>query len=277
MNQIDVVVDVRQSLDTAELIVSKQRLTFNGEASLVGPPVETRVGFVTRKAQVTVFGFAEMGTGLILAARVKNIGTVTFPIDRVAFEHQFEQPQDFPLKSGIVTYEIGGGVDLIPRNETRKGPFQSGEEREYYFPPMMFDGVVLLAASLAPSRFWIAAYCGTEQVGKLGGEYVLPYLNRSGIEINRQALPLFDTMPEAGRLAVIKAVAALRGLERDQWSTKGAQPLEGIPHAFVLRASEDSSVIVTQTEHKGVEIVDIVRRAILDQFRKTNKREDVKP
>ena len=100
---------------------------------------------------------------------------------------------------------------------------------------------------------------------------------RSGITIHRQALPIFDTMPESVRLSVMEAVAPLRRLETDQWPSNGAQPFDAIPHAFILRAGEDSSVIVTQTEDKGVEIVDIVRHAILEQFRKTNKREDAKP
>ena len=35
MKEIDLVVDVRQSPDTAELIVLKQKVAFSGEASLV--------------------------------------------------------------------------------------------------------------------------------------------------------------------------------------------------------------------------------------------------
>jgi hypothetical protein len=59
MNQIDVVVDVRPSPDTAERIVSKQKLAISGEVHLVGSPVESRISLITREGQVSAGESAE--------------------------------------------------------------------------------------------------------------------------------------------------------------------------------------------------------------------------
>jgi hypothetical protein len=145
MSEIDLVVDVRQSPDTGELIVSKQKLAFNGEAHLVGSPVESRVGLVA-------------------------------------------------------------------------------------------------------------------------GEQGQPVFDRTRIVFHRRALPLFDTLSEADRLAVVRAVAPLLGVEADQWLSAGAQPLEDGRSTFLVRAGEDMGVVVTPTEDRGVEVVDIVRESALEQF-----------
>jgi hypothetical protein len=265
MNEIDVVVDVRQSPDTSELIVLKQKVAF-GDASLIGAPVETRVGLMLHKAQLEVFQFAEWGPGCCLAVTVKNVGTVPFEVERVAFEHRYDQPQDFPLRSGIVAQELGGGMDLLPKDREKKGPLQPGEARDYFLPAGMFDGVALLGTSLRPDQYWIAAYSGRDEVGRVGGEHVWPFLHRSGIVVHRRAAPRFGTLPDADRLAVIRAVAPLRGAQPDQWPAAGAKPLEWAPSNFVVRAGEDLSVVVTQAPGKGVEIVDIVRPSALEQF-----------
>jgi hypothetical protein len=86
------------------------------------------------------------------------------------------------------------------------------------------------------------------------------------VAFHRRARPVFDSLPEGERNAVVRAVAPLWGQERDQWASAGAQPLQGVPLAFVVRAGDELRVIVTQTEEKGVEVVDIVRPSALDQF-----------
>jgi hypothetical protein len=264
MNQIDVVVDVRQSPDTAELIVSKQKVAFSGEAHLVGSPVESRIGLITRKAQVSVFEFAEAGYGFVVGATVKNIGTVPFEITRVGFEHKYEQPQEVRHDT-IVVQDLGGSVNFLPRNPARKGPLQPGEEREFYLPQDLYDGVALLCFSLRAEQFWIAAFSGTEEVGRAGGESIRPFFDRVPVVFHRRAVPLFGTLPEEDRLAVIRAVAPPRGVETDRWPSLGAEPLEGVPLTFVVRAGEELGVLVTRTEDNKVEVVDIFRESALDQ------------
>jgi len=263
MNPIDVV-DVGQSLDAAEPITSKQ----NGEASRVGPLPELRVVPMIRKAQVSVFRCTETGTGVLLGARVKNLGTVPLEIDRMAFEYRFEDPDASHSAWGRVIREIGAGVELLPRHETGKGPLLPGEEREYYLSQPMSDHSVLIAEGLTPPRFWIAAYSGIGEVGRAGGELIQRILDPSRITVNRRAAPFFDNMPESVRLTVLEAIAPLRGVDPGKWPSAGAKPLEGVPMTFVVRAAEDPIVLVAPAEDEGVEIVDLVRKGSLEQFRK---------
>ena len=225
-------------------------------------PVESRVGLVARKARVAVFGFPERGTGLILAAKVKNVGIVPFEIHRMAFEYKSKQPGEVRL--GAATAQDVGRIDVFPKDKGRTGSLQPGEERDYVLVPLMFDEVALIATTLPSTQYWIAAYSGSEEVGRIGGEYLQPFLDRTGIKFHRRALPLFGTLPESDRLAIMKAVAPLRGRESDQWPAGDAEPLDGVPNTFVVRAGEDLGVIVTRASDKSVEIVDIVRPSALE-------------
>jgi hypothetical protein len=170
------------------------------------------------------------------------------------------------LRSGAVAQELGGGAYLLPKDSERKGPLQPGEARDYYLPHSMCDAIALLGTSLRADQYWIAAYSGGDEVGRVGGEHVRLFLDRAQVVVHRRAAPLFGTLPDADRLAVIRAVAPLRGVERDRWPTAGAMPLDGAPLAYVVRVGEDLGVIITQTEDKGVEVVDIVRKSALEQF-----------
>jgi hypothetical protein len=267
MNEIEVVVDVRQSPDTAELIVVKQKLVSAAELQPSGPPVEMRLGLMTRKAEVSAFGFFDRHVGRALAARVKNVGMVPFEVDRVALVCEFEEPPDGNTRSGIPYKEIGQALDFILRDPNKQGPLQPGESREYYLPPELFDGVTLLCRGLAPSRYWLAAFSGPDEVGRLGGAWVAPFVSdSSGVLIHRRAQPLFDTLPERERRALISAVAGLRGVDREHWPSEQARPLEGVDGVYVVRVTPDLSVLVSQVPEKRVQITDIVRDAALDQF-----------
>ncbi len=91
------------------------------------------------------------------------------------------------------------------------------------------------------------------------------------VVFRRRARPVFDTLPESERNAILRAVAPLWGRERDQWASSGARPLQGVPRAFVVRAGDELDVIVTQTEDKGVEVMDIIRPSALTQFETTDE------
>src|SRR5205823_241239 len=93
-------------------------------------------------------------------------------------------------------------------------------------------------------------------------------LDAVGMVIHPRALPVFDTMPELDREAVIEAVAPLRGLERDHWPSAGAREVPGIPLTYLVPVGQDLGVLVSQMEDKRVEVLDIVRLASLAQFAK---------
>jgi hypothetical protein len=269
MNEIEVVVDVRQSPDSPELIVLKQKLVTTGDLHPSGPPVETRLGLTNRKAELSVFEFADQRGGYVLAAHVKNVGTTPFNIDKVVFECQFEEPPDVRTASGVQAKEIGRGFELVPRDRALEGAQLPGDSRDYFLPQEVYDGVALLGTSLPPGQYWIAAYSGREELGRVSGEYIRPFFQRStGIVLHRRAQPVFDTLPERDRLAVVRAVVRLRGVDQEYWPSDTVHEFKDVPHVYVVRVTPELHVLVTQTEHKGVEISDIVRRATLDQFDK---------
>jgi hypothetical protein len=93
----------------------------------------------------------------------------------------------------------------------------------------------------------------------------LPLLRDFGLIVHRRARPIFDTLPESERLAILKAVAPLRGLDRERWSTSGAEPVDGLPDVYAVRATPELRALIAGTESKGIEVVDIVRDAAFDE------------
>jgi hypothetical protein len=201
--------------------------------------------------------------------RVQNASAIPFEIDRVSFDCKFEPPADFCTPSGVGAKEIGKGYRFVPRDEATKGPLRPGEYREYFLPQKTYDDVVLLGTSLSPEQYWIAAYSDGEEVGKVTGKLIRPYLAEPGIAIHRRAQPVFDTMPESDRLALVMAVAPLRVIDPERWPPRLVQRLKNIPTVFSVRVGPDLRVLVTRTEHNGVEVVDIVRKSALEQFNPT--------
>ena len=266
MNPIDVV-DVPRSADAVEAAGPRQ----NGERK----PVGSRVVSLTRRVRVSAFEVAESGTGKLLGVGVKNLGAVPLEVDRVAFEYRFEDPDEYASSWGRVLSEIGGTVELLARQETKRGPLQPGEEREYSLPRPMSEWAVLVAEGLTPPRFWVAAYVGGVEAGRAGGECVRRVLGPSGITVHRRASH-FYTAPESVRLSVLEAIAPLRGVEPEMWPSAGAKPLEGTPRTFVVRAALDPIVLVTPNDDEGVEIVDLIRKGSLEEFRRQANAEAAK-
>jgi len=268
MNEIEVVVDVRHSPDTGELVVSKQKMAFSGEASLVGAPVESRVRLVTRKVRLSVFAFAEEESASVITAWVENVSPVAVEITRVAFGPEQDQSQPGrPETPGART--SGEGFARFSGNGAG-GWLERADVREYYLPQISPKW-----AARPPSRFWVAAYSGAEEVGRIVVESRGLFLDSSGITFHRFGMPRFNTLTEAERLMVVSAVAPLRGIDREQWPAAGAEPLEGDPLTFVVWTPGDLGAFVSQTEEKGIQVVDVVRESTLEQF--ATAAEDSKP
>lgn len=121
----------------------------------------------------------------------------------------------------------------------------------------------------SPARYWIAAWSGPEELGKLPGE-VLYYgvkvpLESMRIIVHLTARPFFDTMPEIYRLAVLMAVAELGSSSSDKWPVlPNVKKLHGHPDIFVLNVTSEIMVLLKQDEAGKVEIADIVRKSMLD-------------
>lgn len=267
MKELDVVVDVRPSADTDELIVTKQTVSFSGDADLVGGPKETRVRFAHRKAQLSPTGYLDITQAFTIGVKVKNVGVAPFTVDRVAIEYQPERSQTTPLNGESVSASEGGSVVLHPAPYTKPGDLLlAGEALDYILPTSAFEDLAIKLIGLSPSRYWIAAYSRGEEVGRLGGEQFRLLLSNVTLRFHRRAQPLFDTLPEPSRLAVIRTVTPLRNVDPKDWPAHGAKPLEEGGETFVVDPGENLLVLLTPFQPKGVEIADIVQKTALRQF-----------
>ena len=87
--------------------------------------------------------------------------------------------------------------------------------------------------------------------------------------IDRRAQPIFDTLPASKQLDVLAAVAPLEGKDRETWPALfpgKVKKFESIPHVYVVSVPPELALLVTQTEDKGVDVVDIVRTDALEQL-----------
>jgi hypothetical protein len=220
MSEIDIITDVRQSPDSAELIVVKQKIAISGESHPVGPPVET--------------------------------GVVPFAIDKVAFVDEFEHPHDVHGGEKGTYKASGGSMDLVCHSQHQSRQLQPREEREYFLPSMaMFDRVAQIVESLSPKRYRITAFSGGEELCRVDGEDIRPFIGLSLLHFHPRVRPLFDTLGEADRLAVLMAVDPLRRVESEKWPSLGATPIEGEPDTFVVRAGEELGVVVIPTKDQS--------------------------
>lgn len=275
MSEIEFITDVRQSPDSGELIVVKQRMAIAGEVNPVGPPIEVRLGRQKWTAQLEPFLSTDLATGTTFGVNVRNTGVVPFTLERVLFSHRFDVSGPVMRPTGIPPILLDDGIALIPWPEDRVGPDQSteqcryfkvqpGEDRTFYFPAERVDEVSLVMASLAPRQYWIAAYGGGEELGRLSGEHFRGYTAPARLTLHRRALPAFDALSDRERMAVLTTVAPLRGRQHAQWASDTVRPLEGDPNTFALRTSDGLIVLVTPTKDGGVEILDLFREEALE-------------
>lgn len=263
MSEIEVVVDIRRSPDGHELIIVKQKIAFNDAAEPIGPPVETMLGMIVRKAQISVYELAESGYGFVVAATVKNVGNVPLPITDVAFEHRYRAPH--PVKVGSIhALNAGGNFRFIQKDMNEKGPLLVGEERTYYLPHEMRSELVPFVLALELDQFWIAAYSGKEEIGRVAGPEFSYFFEKAGIRFDPRALPVFQTLPEAGRIAIVRHVGKLHRINPTRWEEVGAKPIisafsSSDSHTYAVQVGPDLRVIVTPENNTDVLILDILR------------------
>ncbi len=54
-------------------------------------------------------------------------------------------------------------------------------------------------------------------------------------------------------------------MDRERWPSAGAVPVDGLASVYAMRVASDLRALVSQTQSKGIEIIDIVRAVLLDQ------------
>src|SRR5262249_33829326 len=93
MNEIEVVLDVRQVPGSLDLVVVRQKLAMDGgQLRPVGQPSEARVALAIRKAKVTLSMRSGLDKERYLIAHVQNLGLAPLSDLRVAF-HSTSEPR----------------------------------------------------------------------------------------------------------------------------------------------------------------------------------------
>jgi hypothetical protein len=269
MKEIEVVVDVRPSPDTPELIIVKQKLaTGNGDVHVVGAPAETRVGMAARRARLVPGECAEPGIGYALTARVLNVSLVPLEVTRVAIEFQHEPPREVTVRGAQAT-EVGTAMDFLPKDPGRGGPLQPGEARDYYLPGEMVEAASQLGDGVSPDRYGIAAYAGNDRVAWAEGRDVRPYLDRGRVRVHRRARPAMDALRESDRLLVLRAAGSLLGKDPARWAEQGLSRV-GPESVYLMPVSAELRAFVRPVggppTGPHIEILDLVREETLRRF-----------
>lgn len=273
MNEIDVIVDVRQVPGELDLIVVRQRLAFSGEPTLVGPPTESRIQLSARKATVRVSIAAEHGVGLVLIAHVKNVGLAL--LDRIAVGCWWVYPTPRPVNgSGLKGEQAGGELSFNPSAGAEKGPLLPGETREYYLPSDFFFYAGRELRNLPPENFGIRVVAGEDELARLYGEVILPYLDLPATmgrpAMDRRVRGLLDALRGEEKEQTEKALDFLARNPPGAWP--GAQPLE--PDGMFLLPITDAIHLVARKPEgfKTAEVTDILRREVVEAVAGMDKR-----
>ncbi|HEY8504412.1 MAG TPA: hypothetical protein VIL46_07495, partial [Gemmataceae bacterium] len=179
MKELEVVLDVRQSPDTPELIVVKQKVSAEGgELRLVGEPTEARVDLFARRVKVTVGELANGEIGYVMAAYVQNVGLAPVDISRVLFEWEVGPGEGLGERQGPGGKELIRGIHFLPIDRAKRGPLLPGETRGWYLPMDFYEEAVRVIHSQSPDACRIGVYSGRDLLGKVPGSQVLPFLDR---------------------------------------------------------------------------------------------------
>lgn len=248
MSEIEVVVDVRQSPDSLDLIVVKQKFATTGELHATGVPVESKLGMGSAKANITLSCSEYSEMGLSLVATVTSISLASFWIDRVAFV--WTSPEGTNEQQPF----LGSGHPLT---------LYPGKSEDYLLPQLAVEDVAMRCLILSPDQYWIAAYAGKLEVARAAGDEVLrgsrTFLEKAGITIHQRTQSIFDTLSDADQLAAIRSVADLRRIDPNLWPSKALQKLPGSDDLYLVRAEAGLRVLVRPVGEKRFEILEIVR------------------
>jgi hypothetical protein len=104
--------------------------------------------------------------------------------------------------------------------------------------------------------------------GRMAGRDTSPPLERGKIKLSRRAEIALDTLPEETRRRVLDAVLSLPAPGPAHWPADRVKPLatNGSP-TYLLRVTPELRAFVAPADPDGIELLDIVRKETLEQFR----------
>ncbi len=266
MKEIEVVVDLRPSPDSPQLILVKQKLAAEGDRlMLVGDPHEERVELGGPRVQIKVTARADHRTGLVTTAIVSNVGMSPVELSRVAavFEAEKSLPPDGQRSRGTMLYTY---EPLEPVN----GPLYPGHTRIYCLPMSLFDIVRYEAKRRPTSEYWVAAFVGDDEVGRCPGGYLYPFLERGTIQYERRAEIAIDSLPVEERFLIFKGLYEFVSQDHLLESQGRLQIVDPEKKVYLVKVTPRYRAVVTRSEGTVV-VKDIISEESLKQYKHSEK------
>ncbi len=265
MKEIDVILDIQPSPDTPELIVTKQRVVAEGTAlQLVGTPRQERLNIGLPRVQISLGERAKTDLGYVLTAEVANVGMTPVELGEVALVF----PQD-RRGNGTDARPIVTTFELQPV-EAAAGPIFPGHARTYYLPMEFYDVVAHKARALRPDQFHLAAFAGDKEVGRVEGDSIRPFLDRSRVDVSARAQIAFDALKTPEKMRLLELLSALATREPETWEETLARRLDDVSQLYVVSVAPDLRAIVVPKAGGRIDLVDLVRAETLKQFTRGN-------
>lgn len=267
MSEITVLVDVRPSPDSPDLLLVRQKLVIEGgELRLVGVPTEEKMPLAARRAKISMSTSIDMQIGSAAVARVQNIGMVPLDISKVHLEYRYPEAVESPVPA--LDSAIGGSFGLIPRERKVSGALLPGESREWVLP-LDYYGEALLQeiARLGPGDYKIVAYAGPDAVAEAPGKLVQPHLDIGldrykstwGLKMQPHIHHKLIGFDAETRDQIFAELKTLQEKPTEEWSSlPGVIPVEG--NRFFLTVPPEYQVLVRRVRRGPVEVLDVLRR-----------------
>jgi hypothetical protein len=158
------VTDVKLSQNAFELIITRQPLSIKDGEIVLGEAVQETIDLEIHRLKIEMGWHFSHGTGPVLLAKVRNYGIICVGITKVALG--YTRPSD----SGLTEFVF----DQYPE---RYGILPPRQTKSFGLPYETYQHMITAIRDLDPNGYWIAAYSGDEEVARLTGDRVAPFLD----------------------------------------------------------------------------------------------------
>lgn len=263
-NELSVLVDVRVSPDSPELVLVRQTLAVvDGELRLMGEQAESRVALRVRRITAEAELVREGRPGWALAVRVTNAGSDPVRVGPVVFECREE-----PARNGAA-HRGGAAVpawcsDFLPKQGKRNSPLAAGGHAEWVLP-FDFGADPLWNAFPLPAEWYkVVIYSGREALGEVPGGQLRPLFDRAEADpephIRGALRGVLGTLPPETRGRIDEELRGLRQTPLEGWDRFPA--LDAVGDArYLLTVPPDYRVLLRRFPRGGIEVVDVARIA----------------
>jgi len=264
LNEISVLVDIRVSPDSPDLVLVRRQLAIvNGELQLIGEPVESSLSLHVPRIVATArwSGNSQVGPAIIVS--VRNTGFT--PVEMISVMFVWQGPADAQnaTANGHEQALISSELQLLPRDRKQVGMLLPGKAQEWYLP-FSYEAAVRVSLSLPPTGYKIVVLVGNEQVAEVPGEQLQPLFDRFGDgpqpRMGDQLRSVVASLPPTIQERLTESLRALSATPVEVWSQlPNLNKLEN--SLYLLGVPPDYRVLFRRHRRGGIELIDVARTA----------------